>query len=172
MKRSIIVIFCLFLLDLSCATTQKTPKEQPERKESPVNMIEDFDPSSLNDEIISIKPKSKKDEQTFVPSSLVKTDTANTSGDSIQVETRQVPGYRVQIAAVTNQQDAIEIRRKAMLDFENANVYLIFEPPYYKIRVGDFEYRHTAEELQQKAIQLDYKDSWIVPTIVSVNNGQ
>ena len=75
-------------------------------------------------------------------------------------------GYRVQILA-TRYFDyadslAISISSK-IID----SVYVEFETPNYKVRVGDFIDRDSAELLQQKLLNMGYKSAWILRTRIT-----
>ena len=75
-------------------------------------------------------------------------------------------GYRVQILA-TRYFDyadslAISISSK-IID----SVYVEFETPNYKVRVGDFIDRDSAELLQQKLLDMGYKSAWILRTKIT-----
>ena len=43
-------------------------------------------------------------------------------------------------------------------------VYIIFEAPNYKLRVGDFLDRENAERLRMRLVSSDFPSSWIVRT--------
>ena len=75
-------------------------------------------------------------------------------------------GYRVQILA-TRYFDyadslAISISSK-IID----SVYVEFETPNYKVRVGDFIDRDSAELRQQKLLNMGYKSAWILRTKIT-----
>lgn len=153
----------VFLLGVGCAATRK-PVSKEEKPE--VKLVEDFDPMTLTDDDFIVTPRYKEprpgEKYTFARAD----STHPVPGDSGNVKMIHIQGYRIQVGAVTNQEDAVELRRQAMLNFGDANVYLIFEPPYYKIRVGDFERRRDAESFQKKAVKLGYRDAWIVRTVI------
>ena len=75
-------------------------------------------------------------------------------------------GYRVQILA-TRYFDyadslAISISSK-IID----SVYVEFETPNYKVRVGDFIDRDSAVLLQKKLLNMGYKSAWILRTKIT-----
>jgi len=167
MNRIWIILLSTILIFLGCATTKKTSEPTEQVKEEPeIKMIEDLDPMTLTDDDFVIEPKIK-DEVPKKTYTNAKTEALISIGsDSADVKIINVQGYRVQIGSFTNIDDANEIKREAMLSFEDVNVYSIFDPPYYKIRVGDFEDRREAESLQEKAVSRGFKDAWIVRTLV------
>ncbi|HDL17466.1 MAG TPA: SPOR domain-containing protein [Bacteroidetes bacterium] len=159
-----LLIFSFFF---GCATTQKSKAPVNRDKAEPeTQILEDFDPVELKDDDFVVPAKVND----FVAPGKIQTEYPNAvpfaNADSGEVKTVRVRGYRIQIGAFKNQEDAETVHREAMLNFENDNVYLIFEPPNYKIRVGDFEARRDAEGLLQKAISMGFKDAWIVKTLV------
>jgi hypothetical protein len=77
-----------------------------------------------------------------------------------------VPGYRVQIFASSTNEGAEKIASEARFKFTE-RVYVEYDAPYYKVRVGDYKNRSDAEILKQKAINVGYSDAWIVQTEVN-----
>jgi len=70
-------------------------------------------------------------------------------------------GFRVQILATRyfEYADSIAISiSKRITD----SVYVEFEVPNYKVRVGDFINRDSAESLQQELLNMGYKSAWIL----------
>ncbi|HHM23685.1 MAG TPA: SPOR domain-containing protein [Bacteroidetes bacterium] len=158
-----LLVFSGILLT-GCATTKKTVSEE---KSKPVpRFVEDFDPMSLTDDQFTIPPKAAEVSPPVDTAGVAPAEQPREVPAEKRIKTVKVPGYRIQIAAVSNQEDAAKIQREAMLQFEDVNVYLTFEPPFYKVRIGDFERRHDAEEYQRKAIAAGYKDAWIVRTMI------
>ena len=48
----------------------------------------------------------------------------------------------------------------------NEQIYIIFELPNYKLRVGNFLNRKEAENFQKKIVRLGYRTAWVVPTMI------
>ena len=157
-----------FLLMLGCSTSQFGWKVEGEQKKASEtkqgDIVEDFDPLTLEDDDIEIAA---------VPNA-VKRDTAQiavqtTSADDMQSEEAQaveVDGFRVQLLTSGDYQRAREEKTKAMMRFD-IPVYLQFEAPLYRLRIGDCVDRKAAEELRQKAIGLGYSGAWILPSKVT-----
>lgn len=54
---------------------------------------------------------------------------------------RTVPGYRVQIAALSganSREQAFELKRRFKEEYPEVEVYIIFTEPNFRIKVGDF----------------------------------
>lgn len=75
--------------------------------------------------------------------------------------------FRVQIGATELFGEA---RREKMIAEEvfDLPVYLDYEVPYYKLRVGSFADRRSAEQYLQKAKIAGYKTAWVVAVRVRV----
>ncbi len=158
----------LFWLHLSsCAGTKETAlqEEKPEEP-APSGIIEDIDPMSLEEIDFTVESKLNVEAESSEAYRYLTADRDDSTG-ATEEKLQKQPGYRVQIASVAIQEDADEIQLEAILEFEESEVYLIFETPYYKIRVGDFVIRRDAEALQEKAVELGYGDAWIVRTIIT-----
>ena len=74
-----------------------------------------------------------------------------------------VEGYRVQIFVTRYTQSADSIQALLAENIEE-DIYITFEVPYYKIRVGNCIDRKQAEKLQTKLKSHGYPSAWIVRT--------
>lgn len=73
----------------------------------------------------------------------------------------KIKGYRVQIHSGAEKSKALEIKTKFALLYNNIPVYLDYQQPYFKVRVGDFRTRLEAYKLLKKII-LEFSGSYIV----------
>jgi hypothetical protein len=46
-------------------------------------------------------------------------------------------------------------------------VYLQYDAPYYKVRVGNCLTRREGDLLQERAVRRGYRDAWVVRSLVS-----
>ena len=76
-----------------------------------------------------------------------------------------IEGYRVQALVTRNTHSADSIRA-VLSDKIDEDVYITYEVPYYKIRVGNCDDRKQAEELKLKLVELGYASAWIIRTRV------
>ncbi len=78
-----------------------------------------------------------------------------------------IPGYRIQLFSGSERNNAIALRQKFKTDLPNESAYLIYQQPYFKLRVGDY---HTLIEAQQMILQLqkNYKQLLIVPDKINL----
>ena len=82
--------------------------------------------------------------------------------------TNSVKGYRIQIMISENEKDLINVKQKLELIIKE-NIYIKFELPNYKLRVGNFDSRKKAETYRNKVIQLGYRSAWVVPTLIELD---
>jgi cell division septation protein DedD len=76
--------------------------------------------------------------------------------------------YRVQLFTSELFGEAQKARLVAEEIFDRP-VYLDYEVPYYKLRVGDFADRGAAEEYQMRAKAVGYSNAWVVMTNVNID---
>ncbi len=84
---------------------------------------------------------------------------ADVPGDEIDTVTNQA--YRVQIFTSKLSGEAKKARTIAREIFDRA-VYMDYEVPYYKVRVGSFANRYDAEDYQMRAKAAGYDNAWVV----------
>lgn len=78
-------------------------------------------------------------------------------------------GYRIQILKASGN-DALDLTEEAktlfMEKYSDANVYLTFDEPYYRVRVGDFRTRLEAEKFLRK-ISRKYPGAWVIQDYIN-----
>tara|TARA_B100001142_G_scaffold296896_1_gene318926 strand:- start:377 stop:796 length:420 start_codon:yes stop_codon:yes gene_type:complete len=74
-----------------------------------------------------------------------------------------IEGYRVQILA-TKQLVNAERLQKDLSSILNQKIYIVFEAPNYKVRIGNFIDRSKAENFRKNLIKEGYQSSWIIRT--------
>ncbi|MDB5231022.1 MAG: hypothetical protein JWN76_1827, partial [Chitinophagaceae bacterium] len=72
------------------------------------------------------------------------------------------PGYRVQVISTNNRQTAYAIKSKLLQNFPNEKTYIIFQSPYFKVRIGNFSERDAAEAFQLDVQRLLSINAYIV----------
>ena len=58
---------------------------------------------------------------------------------------RSMPGYRIQIVNTTDRNGAINAKSKVYQLYPELKAYLLFQSPYYRIKVGNFKTHSEAE---------------------------
>ena len=115
----------------------------------------DFNPDLLNDPEPNwpniVNPLSDSFESEPIISS---------ENDSIQAD---IEGFRVQVVATQDRRKAEGIKEELSFKFDE-NIYIIFEAPNYKVRIGNFLDRDDAEKLRMELVKESLSSSWIVRT--------
>jgi len=113
-----------------------------------------FDPTTYNPEpktlLSSERPPSSEPQETAVA----------LANPPIQ---ELVQGFRVQIYASTSIDQAAERKQTAEELFPEEWFYLVYDPPTYKIRAGNFLTRFEADRFLKDLRNEGFIDSWIVP---------
>ena len=86
-----------------------------------------------------------------------------TNKNSIDSTQFIIEGFRVQILA-TKELAKAEQLQKDLSNILNQNIYIVFEAPNYKVRVGNFIDRNKAEVFRKNILNKGYTSSWIIRT--------
>ena len=79
-----------------------------------------------------------------------------------------VNGYRVRVSSTENLNDADTLRNELYDKTNQKHIYIIFDPPFYRIEIGDFTDISTARDLKFKLNQLGYNEARVVSERVNV----
>jgi hypothetical protein len=81
---------------------------------------------------------------------------------------RNVPGYRIQVAKSNDRNQVFAIKTKIYQLYPELKPYLIYQPPNYKLNVGNFKTPEEAEPYVQK-LTLDFPSGvFLVRDIIEV----
>jgi hypothetical protein len=154
------LLLAFFIFVFGCSSSKEVIKDDIPAKDV-YKYDESFDPLSLNDDDILIDGN---DDGPVVDNSQTVPDTEE------DIKLKEITGFRVQIFATKDIETASLFELEASERFSHLDhkIYLIFETPLYKIRVGDCKDRSQAEELRDLATQYGYRESFIVKSKVQV----
>jgi len=137
----------------------KTERAHP--SSVPVAQDESFDPATLHEaSLIDVSADSTSES---APSEVLSPPSHSKSELPAANRSQESSGYRVQIIITNQETVARAIEKKAILEFE-VNVYLLFELPNYKIRIGDCKTWAEADKLRETALEQGYPDALIIPS--------
>ncbi len=163
MKR--LVIYILSLLLISCVSATKMASESQDNTVSEEELAsrEEFDPSILSDRFIIEQP----DLRAYDTIQAADVNDLDYSNKSLAVEDSSVsvPGYRIQIFSSSSFTRSNELYQTVRMEILEEHVYLVYDAPFYKIRVGNYLDRDDAEDFRLE-LRRNYPDSWIVRTEV------
>ncbi|GAB4173309.1 MAG: hypothetical protein Kow00108_08110 [Calditrichia bacterium] len=165
MNRYFIFLFAIIMLLAGCAGNKPVVKESPATDRATLD--ETFDPMSIPDDaniVIPEKPVKNGGNNYLIEPEQPKPQMV----DTLALLEKKIPGYRVQIFATRDREQAYLLKDEATKIFSNdsINVYIEFNQPYYKIRIGDCKTREDANRLQRKAINRGYTNAWVVKSSV------
>ncbi len=131
----------------------------PVRKEKLSTFEKSFKPSEYDTDIELLHSKENQ------PRPIV--DVPVESFTTAEPET--VQGFRIQVFSSNNYDEAVAVRNALNMDLPVQWVYMIYDAPTYKVRVGDFTNRADANLAVDGFIEKGYKGAWVVPDRI-VNN--
>ena len=76
-------------------------------------------------------------------------------------------GYRIQILTTRDPEEADTLKAQLQGSFPG-EVYVIYDPPNYKVRVGNYINRPLAEESQVRLKRMGFRRAWLIRTRVLV----
>lgn len=82
---------------------------------------------------------------------------------------RNQPGFRVQVISTNKRNEANDIKAKVMQLYPDYRTYLDYQPPYFKVRIGDFKSREEATELREKLSDNFPGGIFVVPAIINLS---
>jgi len=160
-SRKIIVAAVIALEALGCSaakeTTDDTSRSQlppREGQKAPLAYFESTFRPSEYDEDVEVMEK-KLSGQAELP----ETDSRS---DSVSVEEETVQGFRIQIFASASIDEANLAKQLAAQSIVTDSLYIVYDPPVYKVRVGDYPTRLDANRALASVIHHGYPDAWVV----------
>ena len=75
-------------------------------------------------------------------------------------------GYRLQIFQGTSREKASQLKSKFLAKYPDQKIYILFQTPDFKVRIGDFRTRSEAIHLQY-LIDKDFPNSLIVEDVIN-----
>jgi hypothetical protein len=180
MKYNLFLLLFISIAFYSCGTMTSTGSRfHQTEKESNTTLIaketdtlvlkEDFDITpyktniTINDTIPRFFNKSGKGLHAWYNYDTIATDTAGTK------ITREMAGYRVLIATTDNLDEANKVKSEVYSRMERKPVYISFDPPFYKVKAGDFLNSSDANEFSFKLNQMGYSDSKVIQDTVNIS---
>lgn len=171
LKFYLVTVFFLFIiLFAGCGATstgsryedKKEEKADDKKETESKDFVEDFDLTPYKTEFdleeIKIDKPAGKELEIWYDYELENEE--ETSDTSEAADT--APGFRVQVISTDNLEEAENIRSEIYFRTSQKNVYITFDPPFYKVKVGDFTSRSEAENLSFQLSQMGYNEVRVV----------
>ena len=119
-----------------------------------------FDPNKLRDP----EPKWPKIVNPINSENLSNQDSVSFDPASIVIE-----GFRIQLFATRDRFNAEKFQIDLGKIYDN-KIYVIFEAPNYKVRIGNFIDRNRAEKVRSEFSKKGYPSAWIIRTKIEPIN--
>lgn len=113
----------------------------------------EFDPSEYND------PFAIQQEEDDAPAERPEFVPERDEPDTPQF----MQGFRIQLYSTSDMEAAQEVLEVADSIFTDHWIYVVYEVPFYKVRLGDFETRPQANRTLSEVVGEGFRDAWIVP---------
>lgn len=79
-----------------------------------------------------------------------------------------VAGYRVQVISTDNLEEANSVRSDLYFKTNEKAVYILFEPPFYIVRIGDYKNFNDAKALSFKLNQMGFAGTKVVNDLINI----
>jgi hypothetical protein len=81
---------------------------------------------------------------------------------------RSQPGYRIQVANSSDRNAVFAIKTQIYQQYPELKPYLIYQPPNYKLKVGNFKTPEEAQPYMDKLTKAFPSGVYLVPDIIEV----
>jgi len=123
--------------------------------EAPLGTYErTLNPSDFDEDVAVVKETQ--------PDSLRVAPVEESAPDSMVVAEVAGQGFRIQIYASKKIDEATAVRTMATEQFPQDSIYVVYDPPVYRVRIGDFPTRLEANRRLPSIAQAGYPDAWVV----------
>ena len=139
---------------------ESLPENHADKNEEDFNFVPYREDFGFEDKVIESKPVEKVE-------AWYGYDT-NDSSTSVKNYTNKIWGYRVQVFATDNLEEANSARTDLYFKTNQKSIYVIFDPPFYKVKAGDFSNLEDANSLTFKLSQMGYTESRVVKDSINV----
>lgn len=149
------------LLFGSCTPTEEARRDQDEppsnarsERRSPLSVYEStFNPADYDESVEEVLGSHEARRRTAQ---------AESGSDSLAMETEYFQGFRIQIFATANIDEANAMKTTASQIITGDSLYVVFDPPVYKVRMGDFMSRLEASRKLSTLLDRGFPDAWVV----------
>jgi hypothetical protein len=152
----------LLCTGLACSSSgpavakQEKPKQDGKKeRKAPLSEYEaTLRPSDFDEEVEAVQLKHAEE---------IPPEEPDIPRDSTVVREEILQGFRIQIFSSANIDESTKIKANAQPKLPQDSVYVVYDPPVYKVRIGDFISRYEAGIKLPLVVEQGYPDAWIVP---------
>jgi SPOR domain len=81
---------------------------------------------------------------------------------------RNMPGFRIQVINSTDRNKVFAAKAKIYQEFPDLKPYLLYQPPNFKLRVGNFKTQEEAEDFEKQLSSLFPTGLFIIRDVIEV----
>lgn len=133
---------------------QSVGSEDDQSKKAPLSYYEATLRPSDFDEEVEIVQKAHAQSTGFMPLDI--------PSDSTVIVEEVTQGFRVQIFASSSIDEANAAKAIAEGKYRRDSIYVVYDPPVYKVRIGDYATRFEANQQLTRLVNSGYPDAWVV----------
>lgn len=161
--RSSPVAACLILLWAGCAGSSGAAVQSQQERPSPLREFLEryertFRPSEYDPDIGTLLRQMQAPPEAVGEAGIVTPAVPET-----------IPGFRVQLLLTQDIDRANGVRDSLNAALPDDWVYVVYDAPYYKVRVGNYRERPAANAELKHIVALGYRDAWVVPDLIVKN---
>ena len=169
MKLLVLVVTTLILMSCGSSTASRYEngkEKNTEGTDTAGKLKEDFNISAYKTKI-DIRQEEKPITLESVNAWYDYNSTAETT-TSEETIINTINGFRVQVFSTDDLAHADSLRSELYSKTNQKHIYIIFDPPFYRIEIGDFTQISAANDLRIKLNQLGYSEARVVNEIVNI----
>ena len=73
-------------------------------------------------------------------------------------------GFRIQVLNTTDRNQALSIKSKLLTQYPEHKTYLMYQAPYFKIRIGNFVEKSEADDLKKEMARMFPTGVFVIPS--------
>lgn len=93
---------------------------------------------------------------------------AQINEESVREAKKTARGYRLLVINTNKREEAIAAKTKVYTYFPDQKAYLLYQSPYFKVKVGNFKERKEADEFRQLLNRYFPKGVFVIHDIIEV----
>ncbi len=159
-SAALFLFFVFAFIFLSCSGSVETTRQETKKEnlnEFLVRYEKTFNPSQYEIEVFQSKTATQESAGTR----------AAVISDSLATET--VSGFRVQLMTTQEIDEATQLRDSLTLSIDEQWIYIVYDAPSYKVRIGNFTDRLSADKFVSLLLQKGFYNAWAVPDQILKN---
>jgi len=75
-------------------------------------------------------------------------------------------GYRLQVLNTRSRDDAFKTKATLLESFPSEKVYVLYQSPYFKVRVGNFNTREEAEDFKKQLNAYSNQPAYVIEDLI------